>query len=246
MMVLSCGKWAMKRRAGLHVEHAVQALGETAVGAELVPRDLPMRVMMPHAEHDVDRIGQLHAHLGQRRAGQAHEVRHDVHGAALHGAAAQAVELLVHLGGLHPVIGRAGGLGRAGADEGKVLDARDVVGIGAVQVAAGEFFLVELDEHAHVDGLLREAFLFLFAAVAPDDLVGPAELRHLVDPGVKAGVRGGARLGGWGRDGGHGKLWRWGFRRARLGSSRRARVERKGDGSMICMRTIIAKTKEGR
>jgi hypothetical protein len=155
---------------GIDVEHAVQALGEVAVGAELVPRDLPHAGHDAHAQDDVDRVGELDADLGQRRAGRAHQVGHDVHRAALHRAAAEAVKLFVHRGGRHPVIGRPGGVRRAGADEGAFLDARDVVRIGAMVIAAGQLLLVELDQDARVDGLLRQALLFLLAAVAPEKL----------------------------------------------------------------------------
>ena len=72
------------------------------------------------------------------------------------------------------MIGRAGLGLRVGADEGEFLDARDVVGVGAVIIAAGQLFLVEPDEHTHVHGLLREAGAFLLAAVAPIDDVGLA------------------------------------------------------------------------
>ena len=81
-------------------------------------------------------------------------------------------------------------------------------------VAAGQFFLVEADEDAGVDGVLGEGFFFLLAAVAPVDLVGLAELAHLLDPGESAGVGrdagfmtgGGKRcdgVGGHGKEGEH-------------------------------------------
>ena len=57
-----------------------------------------------------------------------------------------AVQFGVGLGRVGPMIGRAGFLFRRGADESELLDPRDIVRIGAVQVTAGRFFLVELDQ----------------------------------------------------------------------------------------------------
>ena len=184
---------------GIDVEHAVQAawLKSPSV-AELVPRDLAHARHDAHAQHDVDRVGHLDADLGQRRAGRPHEVGHDVHRAALHRAAAEAVKFLVHRGGRHPVVGRPGGVRRARADEGAFLDARDVVRVGAMIIAAGQLFLVELDQDARVDRLLRQPLLFLLAAVAPDRS-GPGwhSCVHFLDPGADAIVESGDR--------GHGK-----------------------------------------
>ncbi len=92
----------------------------------------------------------------------------------------QPVEELAQLGvgllGVHPVVGRPGVRLVGRADEREVLDARHVVGVGAVQVAAGPLLLVERDEDALLHRLLRQALLLLLGAVAPDDAV---RLRHL-------------------------------------------------------------------
>ena len=57
-------------------------------------------------------------------------------------------------------------------------------------VAARQLLLVELDQNAGIDRLLRQPFLLRLAPVAPDDLVGLAKLHHLLDPGAHAGVFG--------------------------------------------------------
>src|SRR5579871_239185 len=106
------------------------------------------------------------------------------------------------------MVGWPGGIGRAGADEGAFLHARDVIRIGAMVVAAGKFLLVELDQDARIDRLLREAFLFCLTAVAPVDLVRLTELRGFIYPGENIGVMGlrqrrigyGKRYGGGGHD----------------------------------------------
>src|SRR5205823_32965 len=74
------------------------------------------------------------------------------------------------------------------ADEGQVLAARDVVGVGSVVVAARQALWVELDENAFLHALFVEAVSFRFAAVAPDDIVGLTELDALVDPAADAFV----------------------------------------------------------
>ena len=72
-----------------------------------------------------------------------------------------------------------------------MLGARDVVRVGAVQVAAGTLLRVQRDQDALVDGFLGEALLLFLRAVAPDDAVGLGELGHLVDPSEKLGIVGG-------------------------------------------------------
>ncbi len=54
-----------------------------------------------------------------------------------------AAELRVRVLGGHPVVGRPGLVLRRRADERELLDARDVVRVAAVEVAAGELLLVE-------------------------------------------------------------------------------------------------------
>ena len=70
----------------------------------------------------------------------------------------------------------------AAADEGAIFHARDVVGIGAREEAAGALRFVQLDQHAGVDHLLVEPVVFLLRAVAPVDARGLRELRDLRDP----------------------------------------------------------------
>ena len=79
-----------------------------------------------HVRHDVGAVGDLDAHLAERRAQRAHHVGHHVHRAALHRALEQALELRVRLGGRHPVVGRAGVFLVLRADVGAVLDAGDI------------------------------------------------------------------------------------------------------------------------
>ena len=172
---------------GIDVAGAVQAAIEVVGVAERVQRCLPHASHDPHVEDHVDAVGDLDAHLGQRRADRPHDVRDDVHGPALHRAQEQLGQLPVGLLGSHPVVGRAGGVLRLGADEGEVLDPRDVVGIGPVQVAAGSLLGVERDEHAGVHRVLGEALLLRLGPIAPHDAVRLAErgaVPHPVEQGL--------------------------------------------------------------
>ena len=128
-----------------------------------------------HVEHDVNGVGQFKAVFGERRADDGHGVRNDVHRAALVGAVGESVHLLVHFLGVHPVVGGTGVLLALTADEGAVLDAGDIVRVGAVEIAAGELILVELDEDALLDGLLPQRLELFLLTGDPDDLV---RLRH--------------------------------------------------------------------
>src|SRR6185369_17755433 len=88
------------------------------------------------------------------------------------------------VGGLavHPVVSGAGGVLAAGANEGRLLGAGDVVGVAAVEVAVGQLLRVELDEDGFGDALVEERLAFGGGAVAPVDPGGHGLLGDLVDP----------------------------------------------------------------
>ncbi len=54
--------------------------------------------------------------------------------------------------------------------------------VGAVIIAAGQFFLVEPEQDAARDGLLEQQCLFGFGAIAPEDVVGLAKRGHFLHP----------------------------------------------------------------
>ena len=95
--------------------------------------------------------------MPERRADDGHGVRNDVHRAALHAALEQAVEGLAHLGGLFPVVGRAGVFLLLGADVGAVFNARHVGRVGESQERV--LALLKLDEGAGIDQLLAQAVI---------------------------------------------------------------------------------------
>ena len=136
-----------------------------------------------HGDRHVGRVGQLHADVGDVRAQGAHGERHHVHGAPLHAALEEAVQVLAHFRRVTPVVGRTGVdlLGRA--DEGAVLDPGHVAGVRVGPVAVGTLGVRQPGERAGVDELLAEPVVLVGRAVAPLDAVRCGQGRHFVDPG---------------------------------------------------------------
>jgi len=101
----------------------------------LAARNDAVECLLAHAGHDahveygVGGIGDFNAELRDRSADRAHRERHDVHCAAAHRSVEERHELGLHLVGGDPVVRRARVLLLFGADEGAVLDARDITGV---------------------------------------------------------------------------------------------------------------------
>ena len=167
---------------GIHIQRAMEAAIEIIALAKMFPGDTAHAGHHAHRERDIDGIGEFHADLGERRAGRSHQVRHDIHGAPAHRAVAHGAEAGIHFARSLPVVRRSRLVARGCADEGALLDARDVVGIGAMQVAAGKFLLVKFNQHARVHSDAGERVFFLHGAVAPENAVGLAERGLLRDP----------------------------------------------------------------
>ena len=72
------------------------------------------------------------------------------HGAAAHHALEEVLQVGAHLGGIEPVIGRAGVFAALRADEGAVFDACDVGRVGTGQVRIRAQRGIQFDEHAAV------------------------------------------------------------------------------------------------
>ena len=133
------------------VADGVQAGHEVAVVAQHVEHRLAHAGHDPHVDGHVRRVGQLDADVGDRAPERTHREGHHVHGAALHGAGVEPEQLLLHLRGRPPVVGRTGVLLALGADEGAVLDPGDVAGVGLREEAVGALGLGQLGEGAAVD-----------------------------------------------------------------------------------------------
>ena len=167
---------------GIQVERAVNSAIEVGGLAQLLERGGAHPRHDSHVEHDVDAVGQLDADLRQRRSERTHHVRHHVHRAPAHRAVEPSAQLRVSVGGIGPVVSRARVDFVRRADEGQLFGARDVVGIRAMQVAAGPLLLVQLDEYSRGDCLLGEPIFFGFVTVAPDDCVRFGQCCDFFDP----------------------------------------------------------------
>jgi hypothetical protein len=182
---------------------AVHGLDEEAVLAELLQHLLAHTGHRAHGGGDVRGVGDLDADGGELRAQRAHAEGDDVHRAAPHGAAEQALvtgeapvtrEDGTHLVGVLPVVGRARVLLLLGADEGTVLDASDVGRVGGGVVRVGALDRIELLERALLDEFVSEALVLVLRAVAPHDLVRLGQLGYLADPCDQVLVIGGSRF----------------------------------------------------
>ncbi len=91
------------------------------------------------------------------------------------------------------MVGRARVLLLGGADEGAVLDAGDVRGVGGGVVGVGALDRVQFREGALGHELLGEALVLGLRTVAPDHLVRLRQFGDLVHPGDEFLVVGGGR-----------------------------------------------------
>ena len=167
----------------VHLRFGVQA-ADKIVGclAKLVERLLPHTGHDIHVEHNIDRISQLDADLGERGADRAHAIRDDVHGTALHRAVKQLAQLVVHDVWVLPVVGRAGVLFFARTNERASFDACDIVDSRPMQQAAGQLFRVEGFHLAGGERLVAQFFKLRLASVDPNNLVRFDKRLHFLNP----------------------------------------------------------------
>ncbi len=165
--------------------HRVQAAHELARGAQHLEH------LGAHARHHVHvgdhvgRVGDLHADARDRRADRTHAVGDHVHRAPLHRAGEQPVEGVLHLGRVAPVVGRAGVLAVLRADEGELLDARDIRGVGAHEHAVGALHRVEPRRGAGLHHDAEHVLVLALGAVTPHHPVGLAHRGHVLHPGFE-------------------------------------------------------------
>ena len=136
----------------------------------------------PHRHHDIRRIGDLHADVGDWRADRPHAERHDVHGAAAHTSVEESLQSLLHRDGIDPVIGRSRIVPAETADECSVFDPGHIRRVREDQVTVGPLLRVQEAKDPFLHEQLAEPVVFLLRAVAPDHVVGPAQHCHLLDP----------------------------------------------------------------
>ena len=101
-----------------------------------------------HIENDIDRIGDFDTDLCERRAYGTHRKRDDIHRSALVTVSGDVIKFFIHFFRIAPVVGRSCVFFFARANESSVLNTSNVVGLRSVQIASGEFFLVEFDHFA--------------------------------------------------------------------------------------------------
>ena len=164
------------------VAFAVKSSDPVVAVAENVKNGLAHSCHDCHVEHNINGIGDFDTDLGKLGANGTHGVRNYIHGSALIAVSCDVGKHFIGFAGLHPVVGGACLLLGGSADKGAALNTGNVVNGGAVEVASGELFLVELDHFAGSAGFLAELLKLLLAAVDPNDLFGLYKLDLLVKP----------------------------------------------------------------
>ena len=136
-----------------------------------------------HVGDDVRTVRDLDADFAERGMGGAHDVRHDVHGAAAHGAVEQSTDFVFGAARIHPIVGGTDVVFVGSTDEGEVFCARDVTGTAAVKITIGIGFGIELEGIHVLQHLVEDGLVFGFRAVAKNDAIGLGKLGGLVHPG---------------------------------------------------------------
>ena len=162
--------------------HRVQRRHEVAVLADQLERRPAHPGHDAHVDDDVRRVGDLDTELGDPRAQRAHRERHHVHRATAHRAGEQALEGVAHLHRVGPVVGGPRVLLVQRADEGPVLDPRDVGRVGAGKERVRALGVVQAYERAALDEQRGEPVPLLLRAVAPLDPVGLGQVGYLLHP----------------------------------------------------------------
>ena len=152
------------------------------VVAEPLNRDFSHARHDPHAEDDINGIGNFEADLGKRRIRRSHDVGDDEHRATAHRAFQQAMKFCVSFCWLSPIICRSSLLFRRCADESELLDPRDVVRIRSMQIGTRDLFLVELEQHTSLHGLIEKKLIFTIGTVAPENVFRVGERSDFVHP----------------------------------------------------------------
>ena len=81
------------------------------------------------------------------------------------------------------MVGGSGILFLPAADEGAVLHPGHVQRVCAVEIAAGQFLLIELGEDALPHRLGAQGFQLFLASIDPDDRCRAGTGGHFIDPG---------------------------------------------------------------
>ncbi len=139
-----------------------------------------------HVRDDVGAVSDLDAAACVRRVDRPHAIRDHVHRAAAHAAREARLHERLRLGRRLPIVVRTGVGGVLRADVGQVLDARDVLRMRAMQVAARVGALIQLEQRAVVEHFIEQLAILLVGAVAPVNPIGASQLGYLSYPVAEA------------------------------------------------------------
>ncbi len=153
----------------VHARERVQARNKIVGMADAVESGFAHARHDAHAGDDVAAVSNFDAQATVRRILRAKNVGCHEHGAALHRAFEDGPDFGLAFCGRHPVIGRAGIVLVASADERDAFGAGDVVRIAAVQVRVRIGGRVQLGDDAVVEEAAEEMIIFGVGAVAPDN-----------------------------------------------------------------------------
>ena len=166
----------------VNIAFAVQSPDPVGAVAESLKYVLSYSGHDGHVQDHIDGVGNLNPVFRKRRADRAHRIRDYIHGPAAVAAPCDIVKHFIRLGRLHPVVGGACVLLFLRADEGAVLHPRDVVDRGAVEVTAGQLFLVQLNHLAGFAGFGAQGFKLFLRAIYPHNPVGLHQILLLLKP----------------------------------------------------------------
>src|SRR3984893_5578440 len=130
---------------------------------------------LSHARHDAHlgdnilAIGNLDAHLTERRIDRSQNVGHHVHRVAFHRTVKKGGEAFSAVLGSHPIVGGTCVILLTLADVGEAFGAGHVVRVTSVEIAVAIGFLTELDELAVAEHVVCQPIVLRLRAVAPDD-----------------------------------------------------------------------------
>ena len=137
---------------------AVQALNPVGAVAKRIPYLLSYTGHNSHIQDNIDGIRELYADFCERRADGAHGIRNDIHRAALVAASCNVIKHFVRFLRILPVVGRACVFLLAGTDKRSVLHTGNIVNRCAVQIAARQFFLIQLNHFTCRTGFRTQCF----------------------------------------------------------------------------------------
>ena len=166
----------------INVALAVQAAHPVVAVAENFPNLLTYAGHDAHVHDNINGVGQLYADLRKRRANRAHGIRDHVHCAALIAVLRNVEQHLISGLRLHPVVGGACVFFLAGADISSAFYTSHVVHSGAMQIAARQLFLVELNHLARGASFRAQLVELFLRAVNPHNIVRIDKLFHVFNP----------------------------------------------------------------